>query len=150
MGLSLLLVWCCFVPLAIMFVCIVIDDVRKMKDMEEQYFYNEVEVVKEDYRLITSDETMILNVSQPLSLVDVLKLLITTLKQYNALSCLDLIFFEETHNPFKKETVVKRAKVYITFPYTVFTIKKLSKGSINKEEFMAVLKYIKEKYNERI
>ena len=58
--------------------------------------------------------------------------------------------FIMTQNTFNKEFLVKRYVLTIKCPYTTFEIKKQTKGSINQEEFMAILNRIKEKYCERI
>ena len=57
--------------------------------------------------------------------------------------------FITTQNPFTKESVTKRYEVDVVIPKTKITIKKRSKGSINTENFMGGLNYIKRYYYER-
>ena len=106
--------------------------------------------VDKEYKLhITSHGKTISN-SRLLTLFDVLKELLLNLQQLNALDCCETGEFITTQNPYNKEFVVKRYAVTITVPYTTLTVRKTSKGSINKEQFMSTLKYIKELYYERI
>ena len=69
------------------------------------------------------------------------------------LLCEDLIdtgSFVPTQNTFTKEILTKRYVLEIVCPRTTFEIRKQTKGSIDQEEFMAILNRIKEKYCERI
>ena len=54
--------------------------------------------------------------------------------------------FITTTNPFTDETLIKRYSVEILVPYTIIEIRKLSKGSLNPEDFLKSLEFIKEKY----
>lgn len=56
--------------------------------------------------------------------------------------------FEETE--FLGQKHVKRYSVELLFPYTKFTIKKLTKGDLNQEEFKTTLRLVEKMFNERI
>lgn len=151
MGIALLVAWSCFIPLAIMFVCVVVKDTKRIKELENKLNRIEGANVYYNYRLITVTNDMIIDVTQSLTLVGVVKKLLERLDAVNAACCIEDGFFVTTKNPFNGELLVKRYQVGVGVPSTTFTIKKMDKGSIDIDEFMAVLKYVKENYyNERI
>lgn len=84
------------------------------------------------------------------SLYVILSRLVTRLKSLNATECFNEYHFIQTANPFTGEYVYKTCSWIVNCPYTVFELKKQTKGSINQEEFIATLNMIKEKYCERI
>ena len=89
--------------------------------------------------------------SQPRDIFHIMKIFLNILNQYNALDLFDKGEFIQTRNPFTNENLVKQYVVQINIPHTIIELKKLDKGSIDTEMFMATLKNIKEAYyNERI
>lgn len=84
------------------------------------------------------------------SLYSILLRLLTRLKAIQAKECFNEYHFVQTLNPFNGEYVYKTCVWIVNCPYTVFELKKQTKGSINQEEFVSTLNIIKEKYCERI
>lgn len=73
-------------------------------------------------------------------------------KLYN-LKRLDLLFngtFEETIHPFSGKKYYKRYSIELLFPYSKFTIKKTTKGDLNREELYETLDRVYKLFNERI
>ena len=79
----------------------------------------------------------------------ILARLLTRMKALNAVECFKEYHFVQTTNPFTGEYLYKTCVWIVNCPYTVFELKKQTKGSINQEEFVATLNMIKEKYCER-
>lgn len=102
------------------------------------------------YRFIVKQGKTILDKSANITLESAIVQLLNKLRIMNALSCADDGRFIVTMNPFNKEVSVKRFLVTVNIPYTELMIKKEDKGSINEDVFLSTLKYIKEKYYERI
>lgn len=105
-----------------------------------------MDLMNKDYKLIIQSQDIVLSKSESMSMIKAIKNLLTRLKEFNALGCLNSCEFVDTMNPFTGETLTKRFVVSVAVPNTTFTIKKMSKGSINREVFVSNLNNIKEKY----
>ena len=69
----------------------------------------------------------------------------------HALNCIDCGTFIETTSALSpNEIFCKRYVITLNVPYTKITIKKETKGDIDREVFMDLITTIKEMYNERI
>ena len=102
------------------------------------------------YRFIVKQGKNIIDKSANLTLEEAVIQLLNHLVKMNALCCVDEGVFVLTRNPFNHEVTIKRFLVTVHIPYTELMIKKEDKGSINEDMFLSTIKYIKEKYYERI
>ena len=83
--------------------------------------------------------------------VEAIKYVAEYLFNLHALNCLDCGKFIETTSALSpNETFCKRYVITLNLPYTKITIKKETKGDIDREVFMDLITTIKEMYNERI
>ena len=83
--------------------------------------------------------------------VEAIKYVAEYLLNLHALNCLDCGTFIETTSALRpNETFCKRYVIILNVPYTKITIKKETKGDIDREVFMDLITTIKEMYNERI
>lgn len=106
--------------------------------------------IRKEYKFIMRTEGESVYVTPPVSLIKAIHHLLIRLKQMNALDCINMGYFVDTVNPFKKNVVCKRFVVEVNVPKCDCIIFKITKGSIHKEEFVSLIKSIKEKYYERI
>ena len=82
---------------------------------------------------------------------EAIKYVAAYLLNLHALNCLDCGKFIETTSALSpNETFCKRYVITLNVPYTKITIKKETKGDIDREVFMDLITTIKEMYNERI
>lgn len=88
--------------------------------------------------------------SEMLSMEGVINRLLYKLKHINCLCNLSDGYFEETVCIKDNSIHTKRFIVITNVPKGKFMIKKISKGSFDKEIFIHTLNYIKEKYYERV
>lgn len=89
--------------------------------------------------------------SSRLDLYDVFILFLNHLNLNRVLDEYNKGTFVTTYNVFKHESLIKRYFVEINIPYSKFEIRKISKGSLNPDDFLKSLEFIKEKYyDERI
>jgi hypothetical protein len=148
MGVTLMFIWSWVIMVALVsFSILLVVDETKIEKLEKKI--KEVDVTY-DYKVITSSNGNVIDITQPLTLVGAVKKLMEKLDVCNAIDCVDDGKFILTVTPVTNEVRVKRFCVTVGIPSTTFTIKKINSGSIDKEEFMAVVKYIKESYNERV
>lgn len=105
--------------------------------------------LKKEYKLIIKTQSQTYK-SVRMDLYGVCVLFLNHLSIYKSLDEYNKGDFIITYNPFTQEAVIKRYKLIVLAPYTEIEIKKLSSGTINPEDFMKSLEYIKESYyNER-
>lgn len=98
-----------------------------------------------EYRLLIHTTYRTYKTSR-LDLYDVFIKFLSQLKVNRALDEYNKGIFIPTRNNFTDEVLIKRYVVEINIPYTKFEIRKLSKGSLNPEDFLKSLEFIKEKY----
>ena len=83
--------------------------------------------------------------------VEAIKYVAEYLLNLHALNCLDCGTFIKTTCALRpNETFCKRYVIILNVPYTKITIKKETKGDIDREVFMDLITTIKEMYDERI
>ena len=83
--------------------------------------------------------------------VEAIKYVAEYLLNLHALNCLDCGTFVETTCALRpNEIFCKRYVITLNVPYTKITIKKETKGDIDREVFMSIITIIKEMYDERI
>lgn len=89
--------------------------------------------------------------SAQLDVVEAIKYAAKYLYNLHAIDCLDCGKFVKTTSALRpNETFCKRYVITMNVPYTKITIKKETKGDINREIFMDIISIIKDMYNERI
>lgn len=102
------------------------------------------------YKFIMQNSHGIITTSTHKSLNVAIFNLLHRLSLLNSLNSAEDGVFKNTKNPFTGEMLTKRYVVEINAPFTIFEIKKQTKGSLNEELFMETLKNIKEEYFERV
>lgn len=146
MGMIWFLPWFGFVFISIIMIIMIIRLHNKAEVFKAKLEELEGCKMKENYKLITTVNNNIVDVTQPSSLVDVAKKLLDRVSTCKAMCCIDAGVFLTTVNPFNGDKVVKRFVVSVGVPPTRFTVVKTDKGSINIDEFLSIIKYVKEKY----
>ena len=146
MGMSLFLPWFGFVVISIVVIIMLVSLHNKAEVFKAKLEELEGSEMKENYKLITTVNNTVIDVTQPSPLVDVIKKLLDRVSTCKAMCCVDAGVFLTTVNPFNGDKVVKRFVVSVGIPPTRFTVVKTDKGSINLEEFLSIIKYVKEKY----
>lgn len=110
-----------------------------------------MDIITKEYRLLIYDrENQLVYRAKKDDLYHVIRTMLGYLKKYNALDLAEHGSFVVTKPPFLKHEVVKRYEVLSILPYSRFIIHKTSKGSIDTEEFLSILKYIKGGMNARV
>ena len=107
---------------------------------EEQNQGAEMDLELDRYKLFEYQCDGVVNKYISETLDDVLERLQGRLKQIRAENMLSKGAFVPTYNKFTKEVLIKRYRIEVTFPHTIFIIKRLTKGSIDIEWFMEIIK----------
>ena len=103
-----------------------------------------MDIISKDYKFFIYDKhDKLIYKARPTDLYHVIHTLFLYLDKYNAVDLANDGVFVVTKTPVTKKEVIKRYEVLSILPYSKFVIEKQSKGSIDTEEFKAVLNYIK-------